>query len=527
MNIQEIIHDEKKKKFLITGLGLFFILFLLFLFMWESTPKTAQNEDPSKYLFPSPKEGSVLTSSHLVAPIIAVSSDTNTVAPGQPAVISWSSLNATSCSDANGNTLLASSSISISPTENYTFDVLCTNEKGTTMESVTVAVTTAPIINLSAYPNPVEKGKSSSILWHTINTTRCSDPTGKTLRLSDSFAIEPTKPYTFEINCVGPNGTGKNSVTVTIAIPGKNSTGSGKVTGGQTTSTTTGTNSSNTGKQGPGTSTGSANIKLTADKAHVAYGETANVSWEIKDAINCSAISPTGVEIVNAVGGQSIILRPGQRVPEPPGTIPLTGNININVLAGKTKATIIIQCEGPDGKKTERSITITSEPKTVAACVNFKRPTLTMFADPKEVESGSPSKVTWTTKCADTCTVQADPWGELIGYVDASNVTDFDADKDYNIYYPMGNTIVPANTTGGVRVTPGTADPMQPQTDSGANGFLSSIVASSLTNSTITLKCTNTASSTPYSITKSINVPVIVHPGGCSTGILGMGCGFW
>jgi len=223
MDLQNILQDERKKKFLIIGLVVFFVVIgSILIFSRSSAPATGTGSgDGQTQLLTdlsqlAPRDGVAQDQNRLIAPIVKVSADVPVVAPGQPSVISWNASNATSCVDGNGNAIRTSGSLSITPQENYTMDVVCTNPKGTTIESITVAVTTTPIITLTASPEEVLKGEQSFISWTTVNTTRCTDSAGKTLRLSGGMPVAPQTPYTFEINCTGPNGTAKKLVTVGI-----------------------------------------------------------------------------------------------------------------------------------------------------------------------------------------------------------------------------------------------------------------------------------------------------------------------
>ncbi|MCK9344710.1 MAG: peptidoglycan-binding protein [Candidatus Pacebacteria bacterium] len=223
MDLQNFLQDERKKKILIiSGIVLFVVLGSIFIFSRNNPAPVDTTGDGQTQLLDdlagiAPRDGVAQDQNRLVAPLVKVSADVPVVAPGQPSVISWNATNATSCVDGSGNAIRTSGSLSITPTENYTMDVVCTNPKGTTIESITVAVTTTPIITLSASPESVLAGEQSFISWNTVNTTRCTDSAGKTLRLSGGMPVVISKPYTFEINCSGPNGTDKKSITVGIS----------------------------------------------------------------------------------------------------------------------------------------------------------------------------------------------------------------------------------------------------------------------------------------------------------------------
>lgn len=523
MDIKTILQDERKKKVLIIiSVALLLIVGLIFfLSRMGEAPEDSNDQLLSDIALLAPKDNASQNADKLTRlPIISLSADNIEVSPGQPTVISWTSPNSDSCVDGDGNEILTTGSISITPTEAHPMDVICTNQKGTSIESIMVGVTTAPIIALSAYPSSVKVGDQSFISWNTINTTRCVDSAGKTLRLSDSFSVVVKTPYTFKMSCVGPKGESKNSVTVTIAPPQT------KIVATKTTITTTPVTSTtvlasatkttrSVTTSGGTTTSGKSSLTIRASVANVKYGESSVISWGAENATNCTGTTPTGVEILNRTsGGNSLFLMPG----DPSAPLPNSGSITIRVLDGKTRATLKIQCTGADGKLIERSITVTSSPKTVDACKNFGRPIIN-HSTPVPVESGSPSVARWSSKCATKCTIDVVPWGELIYYTDTSTITDYVEGQDYNTYTSTRSLMnLGVNTVGGVRVYPGTPDPdpviltqENPESGEGIGNFGFRRQRASQGTSA-TLKCTNESGSTPYSTTVSMNFPIIVHP---------------
>lgn len=521
MDIKNILQDAQNKKFLIAGIVVFFAVVSIIFFLTR-TPNVAQtNNDQllSDLAKLAPRDSLSQTTDRLnTLPIVTLSADATAVAPGQPSVISWTSPNATECVDSNGNALLTTGSLSISPEETYSMDIFCTNAKGTTVESLTIEVTTEPIITISASPKAVEKGKQSLISWSTVNATRCTDIDGKALRLSGSLSIAPKTPYIFEIICTGPNGTSKKSITVAIALP--------QVT--QKTSTTTpvttpiaavvvSTTTKSVVIKTATTGVGKAKIALSVSLPIVKYGEKSTVAWGTENAKMCTATTPTGVEIINKIPGEpNIILRPGDQLPTPPASLPVTGAIDIKVLDGQKTATLKIQCTDADGNKTERSITVTGLAPAPDFCKTFKNsithnpaPEFKLSPSSVSVPAGGTSDVSWNATCATQCTVNVVPWGKLITYTDVSTILDYIIGEDYNTYTPThGIQNLAVSSSGGVRIYPGQADPDTPVAPSESTTISN--------DSTVTLKCTNSSGDTPYSTTASLTVSVIVLPPGAS-----------
>jgi len=251
MDIQETIASEAKKKKILIILGIALLLIIVgvsiyFLTKPKGTPERTQSD------FSGLEQEEIEAASNFaLATTISLSADRTTVSPGQEAIISWASSNATNCVSSAGDEVKLEGAVSVSPNEPYTFEITCTGPNGTDIQSVTIDVTTAPIIELRASPSAVSPGEMSTVSWKTFNSNRCVDSAGSTLLLTDNFQVNPKKPYTFEMSCTGANGTTKKSVTVGIvntssetvvigSIAGKILTVteviSGKVTVGQTIS---------------------------------------------------------------------------------------------------------------------------------------------------------------------------------------------------------------------------------------------------------------------------------------------------
>lgn len=510
MDIKTILQDERKKKFLIIGLVIFLVIIgIIFLFTGNTT--TQNNQGGQTQLLTdiaqlAPRNGVSQGTNRTVAPIITVSADTTTVAPGQPAVISWNSDNATSCVDGTGNALRLNGSLSIAPKENYTLDVVCTNPKGTTLESITIAVTTSPIITLSAYPQTVKSGEQSFISWNTTNTTRCIDGAGKTLRLNDSISIKPKKPYTFEISCTGPNGTGKNSVTIAIAPP-QTTTAQTKTTtttssGTTQTKTTTITTTPTYTTPAKTTTATSPTITLSTNLTKLKPHETATVTWTSTNTESCVGTTSTGVEIIRSTG-ESLILVAGRQE-----NLTSAGNIQIRVLAGKPSATIIISCTGPNGT-TEKQLTVYAD----LAAPPAGPPIIDLVAEPTTVPSaGAPSFISWNTAYATSCTGGADTTADLL-------------DDTTGTWSTIYNVKVPLELSGSAHVTPGVMDPLIPSTytiqsttNSESGGF--NFYNTPIQTTTFTISCTGPIAPPA---TKSVTVNIAPPPSSCG-GILNVEC---
>lgn len=273
-----------KKILIITSVVVSVLAGGIFLFINKSTPQNIPSKQSGETLLltdvaqiaPIAQGGGLSqnTSNLELVPLVEISATPPTVEyGGKPTVISWKSANATSCVSGEGDQLRNTGSISITPAEKYTLEIICTNSKGKATASVTVPVTKSPIVALSAYPDTVNLGEQSFISWSTINTTSCVDGTGKILELNGSFSVTPRKKYKFDIVCTGADGEMKKSVTITVVFP--------------TAPTPT---QVKTPTQAPiQTTTPLPQITFISYPSTVQNGQHATLSWTAINATSCSA----------------------------------------------------------------------------------------------------------------------------------------------------------------------------------------------------------------------------------------------
>lgn len=215
--IQGIWQGENRNKILI-GVGVVLLIIIGLIIFLSTRPKPVVNQISPDYSSLSPQDRARM-GSYQLAPSIALSADHTTIAPGQPAVISWIASNSTSCASEAGSSLDLTGSVSVSPQSPYTFNITCVGPKGTEIQSLTIDVTNLPIVELSATPSVVNPGQASVISWQTVNADRCTNSTGSTLRLNDRLNVNPRTPYTFEMSCSNSNGITKKSVSITMVDP--------------------------------------------------------------------------------------------------------------------------------------------------------------------------------------------------------------------------------------------------------------------------------------------------------------------
>jgi phospholipase C len=278
------------------------------------------------------------------APTIQLTADHTSITTGQPVTLSWTSTNATSISIDNGigSVAVPSGSTNVSPTSTTTYTATATGAGGTTKASVVITVTApvAPTISsFTASPTTINKGDVTTLSWQTSNTTSVSispgtpAEDGQPLPLSGSTTGTPSATTTYTLTATGPGGSATAKVTVTVNVPaptltfsaspnsipsGQTSTlswsstnadsitidnGIGSVavpSGTQTVTPTTTTTYTATAKNSGGSVTATATVtvtpqlavSLTADKAQIASGDSATLTWTSQGAASVD-IEPT------------------------------------------------------------------------------------------------------------------------------------------------------------------------------------------------------------------------------------------
>jgi len=106
-----------------------------------------------------------------------------------------------------------------------TFTMTCAGAGGTTVENVTVTVTTppsVPTVSLNTNSSSVASGESSVLDWTVTNATSCTASGGWSGSKNATSGSENTGALTtettFTLSCTGTGGTTADSVTVTVAL---------------------------------------------------------------------------------------------------------------------------------------------------------------------------------------------------------------------------------------------------------------------------------------------------------------------
>ena len=159
-----------------------------------------------------------------VVPTAVLSANPSVVASGGTAVLSWSSVNATSCTAAggwNGQQTTDGTQSTGALTVATTYSMTCTGAGGTSSQA-SVTVNLVPTVALTASVGATPPGGAALLSWTSSNAASCSASGGwsgtKSTGGSQSTGAL-TAPTTFSLSCTGPGGSSKPaSATIVTGV---------------------------------------------------------------------------------------------------------------------------------------------------------------------------------------------------------------------------------------------------------------------------------------------------------------------
>jgi hypothetical protein len=173
----------------------------------------------------------VTATSTSAAPTVSLTLNPTTVSYGQGSMRTWSSTNATSCSASSnptGNwwgTQGTSGNGWVFPPVTVTYILTCTGPGGSATAQATLTVNAqnpAPTASLTANPQSITAGASSTLSWSSTNATSCSASGGwsGTVPTSGTQGVTPAASTTYNLACTGAGGTANAATTVTVTTGG-------------------------------------------------------------------------------------------------------------------------------------------------------------------------------------------------------------------------------------------------------------------------------------------------------------------
>ena len=269
------------------------------------------------------------------------------VSLGQPAVLTWATANATSCTATGewSGSESTSGNLTVTPTSLglKTYTLSCTNGTSTANATVDLVVVStpppAPTVTLTANPTSIMVNRATNLTWSSTNATSCTDsgawsgnyaPAGTT----SEFETTPGTPA-FTITCTGPGGTATATATVTVTA-----------------------------------AVAAPTVTIAVNPTSVTVGDTSTLTWSSTNATACTASGAwTGTQAASGTASEK---------PTAAGSQVFT-----------------LTCTGAGGSA-NASATLTV---TAAAA-----PTVTIAVSPDSVTVGTSAALTWSSTNATACT---------------------------------------------------------------------------------------------------------------------------
>lgn len=152
------------------------------------------------------------------APAIEFTATPQTISPGKPANLTWTTNNADEIGIDNGiGTVSSSGSMAVSPSQTTTYTLTATGPGGTAVSSETITVMSAPSISFNADPENIVSGQYTTLTWSSANAESVSINNGiGTVAAGGSLSVCPTATTTYTITATNQGGSVERSVTVSV-----------------------------------------------------------------------------------------------------------------------------------------------------------------------------------------------------------------------------------------------------------------------------------------------------------------------
>lgn len=155
-------------------------------------------------------------------PEVTFMADPETIPAGGLSTLTWTTAHAENVAITPGiGSVALKGFMIVSPSVTTTYTLTATGRGGTTSKSVTVVVTsTPPEVTLTAVPDSIQFGESSTLSWSSTNAVSATlDPGIGEVPVSGSIEVFPTETTTYTIEVTGPGGSASASATVTVIYP--------------------------------------------------------------------------------------------------------------------------------------------------------------------------------------------------------------------------------------------------------------------------------------------------------------------
>ena len=287
------------------------------------------------YIITANGSGGTATSSVTVnvngLPTVSISADPQAIAAGSSTTLTWTSTNADTASIDNGIDTAGATSgfVEVSPAVTTTYTITATRASESATDSVIVTVYPTPTVSISAAPNPINEGVSTTLSWTSTDATTASIDQGiGSVVVNGSTSVTPVVTTMYTITVTGAGGTDSASVTVTV-------------------------------NQLP-------NVSISASPNNIAAGGSTTLTWSSSNAASVSI--DQGVVAVALSGSASVS-----------PAVTTTYTVTATNTAGDTTDSVTVMVEEP--------------------------PTVNISASPAEIDAGSQVVLSWNSSGADTVSI--------------------------------------------------------------------------------------------------------------------------
>jgi len=151
-------------------------------------------------------------------PTVTFSAEPSTVTLGESSTLAWATTNAESVSIDQGiGGVSLNGSVRVSPIETTTYTIMAAGPGGAATDNVTVEVIPAPYVTISADPEGIQIGGSSTLSWSSSNADRAFIDNGiGTVPAEGSIAVSPEHTTTYTITVTGDLGSANARTTVKV-----------------------------------------------------------------------------------------------------------------------------------------------------------------------------------------------------------------------------------------------------------------------------------------------------------------------
>lgn len=155
---------------------------------------------------------------------VSFSASSTLIASGSSITLNWSASNADTCTASGGwgGSKPLSGSETVGPlTQDTGFTLSCTGAGGGSVRQLTVRIDqgNGATVALTADPEYVESGGSSTLSWTAVDAASCTASGGWSgdRPTSGAFTVGPINANTtYQLSCSGPSGTAMGMVTVQV-----------------------------------------------------------------------------------------------------------------------------------------------------------------------------------------------------------------------------------------------------------------------------------------------------------------------